>query len=1065
MLRKFSLLKKIRQTGLLALLFLWFSAQSFSQQNRITVHGIVSSDSSALENVNIMLKSDPTKATRTDSRGLYSITVPSNDILVFSIVGYEPQEIKVNGQTVINITMKTKENNLDDVVVTGFGGSRKKASMVSSITTVNVKDLQTPTGNITNVIAGRVAGMIAFQQSGEPGRGTDNSTFYIRGLSTFGTGKQDPLILINGIESSPTDMARLQADDISDFSVLKDAAAAAVYGARGANGVVLINTKKGKEGPVRFSFRGENRVSSNTKNFSFADNITYMKMANEAAVTRLTGLTAAPYSQNKINHTIAGDDPSLYPSNDWLGMLIKKYTVNKNYYASINGGSPKARFHVSASFGRDNGVLKVDPINDFNSNIKLNKYSLLSRVDLSLNKTTELAFYINSQFDDYSGPIGGGAGIFDKALRANPVMFPALYPREKRPYVQHPLFGSAAVIPPGSQTAVLLTNPYAEMVKGYSVYKSSNIQPQVELNEKLDFVTKGLTFRTMAYLRRTSYYEVSRAYTPFLYGAEVLEDGKSYNIKPLNDGGATSIGTAGTEYLGYTEGAKTVDSRIWLEGNLSYSRLFNDVHRVGGSLISYLSSYETGNAGSVTASLPNRNNGVSGRFSYGYDDRYLAEFNFGYNGSERFDADHRFGFFPSGGVAYRISNEKFFDPLKDVIRDLKFRATYGIVGNDQIGNTGDRFFYLSNVNLNDGAFAASFGRDDGAGRYSRNGISISRYANPLITWERSRQLNLGMDLNLFGSIDLVAEAFKQERSAILLPKTYVENALGLMAIPQANYGKAETKGIDLTLKYEKNIKRDLYMNVRGTFTYSTSKRIVADELRYDSSLSHLATVGYSLSQPFGYLAERLFIDKKEVQNSPLQFGNKDLMGGDIKYRDINKDGIINSDDKVAIGYPTQPEIIFGFGASTRYKQFDASFYFQGSARSSFFINPTAIQPFFQSGGSQNGLLNVIANDYWSEANQNPYAFWPRLSTTRIQPNLEQSTWWLRNGSFLRLKSVDLGYNIKKIDKAKLAGGRIYLSATNLFLLSDFKLWDVEMGGNGLGYPLQSVYSLGLELNF
>jgi TonB-linked SusC/RagA family outer membrane protein len=1054
-------------------------------QQQVTVQGAVIDSSGGLPTVNISVVGKNQKLI-SDELGRFKVTVPSNAVLEFTFTGYKKklvqlsQEKVVDGNITLSIRMVPEEKDLSEVTVVGFGGTRKKASMVSSITTVNVKELQTPAGNITNAIAGRVAGMISFQQSGEPGLGSDNSTFYIRGLSTFGTGKQDPLILIDGIESTATDMARLQPDDISDFSVLKDASAAAVYGARGANGVVLINTKRGKEGAAKFFVRSETRVSSNTKNFDFADNITYMNMANEAATTRNPGTSAYTYSQNKINHTIAGDDPNLYPSNNWIDQLVKKYTINQNYYVSVNGGTPKATYHVAASYGRDNGLLKVDPINDFNSNIKLAKYSLRSKVNLNLTKTTELMFAMYGQFDDYSGPVGGwienkyynngGSYIYALAMRSNPVMFPAVYPHSMRPYVEHPLFGSAQTLVNGQLTSTLLTNPYAEMVRGFSIYKTSNIQPQVELKQNLDFITKGLNFRSMAYLKRYSYFDVSRKYNPFYYNAQVQPDGKTYNLVVYNDGSPTNIGTVGTEYLDYSPGAKDVDSRIWLEGVLSYARNFGKVHSVGGSLISYLSSFETGNAffngfPSLTGSLPRRNTGVSGRFTYGYDDRYLAEFNFGYNGSERFDANHRYGFFPSGGLAYRISNEKFFEPLKSVVNELKLRATFGIVGNDQIGNVNDRFFYLSNINLNNTDYGAAFGSNNGAAIYYRPGISISRYANPNITWEHSKQLNLGMDFRLFNAFDVVVEAFKQKRSNILLEKSVIESALGFMATPQSNYGKAETQGIDITAKYEKNFNKNWYANVRGTFTYATSKRVVVDELRYDSSLSHLSSVGYSLKQDWGYIAERLFIDEKEVANSPLQFGNKELMAGDIKYRDINGDGQITGDDQVPIGYPTQPEIIYGFGSSVRYKKVDFSFYFQGSARSSFFIDPWAIQPFYQTGGLQNGLLKAISNDYWSEDNRNPYAFWPRLSTTRVAPNNERSTWWMRKGDFLRLKSVDLGYTIGKVKPLGLTGGRVYFSATNLFVLSKFKLWDVEMGGNGLGYPVQSVYSLGAEINF
>ncbi|MGV3766250.1 MAG: SusC/RagA family TonB-linked outer membrane protein [Chitinophagaceae bacterium] len=1048
------------------LLFVFHSAVA---QQQVTVQGTVADSVGGLPNVSIAV-SGKTQKFVTDELGRFKASVASDAILEFTFTGYQKEIVALSGKKVSNgvielaVRMLPLNSDLGEVTVIGFGGTQKKSSLVSSITTVSVKDLTGPTGNLTNQLAGRVAGMISFQQSGEPGRGTDNSAFYIRGLSTFGSGKQDPLILIDGIESSPTDMARIQPDDISDFSVLKDAAAASVYGARGANGVILINTKTGKEGAAKFFLRTENRMSSNTKNFDLADNITYMRLSNEAALTRSPN-AILPYSPNKINHTIAGDDPYLYPNNNWIDQLIRKNTLNQNYYLSVNGGTPRARFHVAGSYGRDNGVLKVDPINDFNNNIKLSKYSLRSTVNLNLRGGAELMIRLYGQFDDYSGPIGGGGLIFDYARRSNPVMFPALYPREKRPYVDHPLFGSARTQANGTLTSTLYVNPYAEMVKGYSVYKTSNIQPQLEFKQDLNFLTKGLTFRTMGYLRRYSYFSVNRAYNPFYYNSVVGEDGQSYEISVLNDGSSTSIGTAGTEYLGYAEGGKELDSRLWLEATLTYNRLFGEKHRIGGNLITYFSSYETGNAGSVSASLPSRNNGLSGRFTYGYDDRYLAEFNFGYNGSERFDARNRFGFFPSAGIGYKISNERFFDPLAHIITDLKFRATYGVVGNDQIGNVNDRFFYLSNVNLNDGGFGASFGRNDGTAVYYRPGVSISRYANAGITWEQSRQLNLGMDLKLFNSLDLIVDVFKQKRSQILLPKTYVESALGLMATPYANYGRSETKGVDLSASYQKSFSKHLHGNLRGTFTYATSKRVTVDELLYDESLAHLRTAGSNISQAWGYIAERLFIDEKEVANSPTQFNDPGLMAGDIKYRDINGDGVITSDDRVAIGYPQQPEIIYGFGASMSYKKLDFSFYFQGSARSSFFINPAAIQPFFQEGGFQNGLLNVIANDHWSEDNRNLYAFWPRLSTWRVNPNNQTSTWWMRNGDFLRLKSVDLGYTFGKIPAVGISGVRTYLSATNLFILSDFKLWDVEMGGNGLGYPIQSVYSIGVEVNF
>lgn len=1056
------------------MLLLCYSLTVFSQDNQITVQGRVRSDSSNLENVTIQLKSNPARVVKSDARGAFTIKVPANGILIFTYVGYEAQEMAINGQSELNILLRSRETGLNEVTVIGFGGTRKKASMVSAATTIDVKELKTPTGNLTNALAGRIPGMISFQQSGEPGLGTNNSTFYIRGLSTFGTGKQDPLILIDGVESSPTDMARLQPDDISDFSVLKDAAASAVYGARGANGVVLINTKSGKEGAAKYSFRAENRISRNTKNIDLADNITYMMLGNEATLTRSPN-AIQPYSQNKINHTMAGDDSFLYPNNNWVDQLVKDYTVNQSYNLNINGGTSKTRYYVAGTYALDNGILKVSPINDFNNNIRLANYSVRSSINMNLSNSTELILRMYGQFDDYKGPIGGGAASFNNALWSNPVRFPAVYAQSKLPYLEHPLFGSAQVVSNGSLTPSLYVNPYAEMVKGYSVYKTSNIQPQLELKQNLNFITTGLSARAMGYLRRYSYYDVSRAYNPFYYTADIDPGTQDYSLRVLNNGSATSVGITGTEYLGYAEGRKVVDSRLWLEGSLNYNHSFAVKHQIGGMLIGYMSSYETGNAGSVTASLPQRNNGVSGRFSYGFDDRYLAEFNFGYNGSERFASIKRYGFFPSGGIGYRLSNEKFFASLKKVITDLKFRATYGLVGNDQIGNVNDRFFYLSNVNLNNNAYGASFGSNDGAPVYTRPGVSISRYANFGITWERSRQINLGMDLKLFRDFDLTVDVYRQYRSQILQPKSFVENAYGLTVVPFSNYGKAETQGVDLSAKFQHSFSKDFWINARGTVTYATSKATLADEITYPASLSYLSRAGHSLSQTYGFIAERLFIDEKEVQNSPIQFGDQSLMAGDIKYHDVNKDGVINNDDMVPIGYPTQPEVVYGFGSSFGYKRFDFSFYFQGAARSTFFINPWNTQPFVLTEANENGvplrkayengLLQAVANSHWSEDNRNLYALWPRLSTYQVAANNVTSTWWMRDGSFLRLKSVDLGYTCPDFKRIGLKAPRIYLSATNLFLISSFKLWDVEMGGNGLGYPIQAVYSLGAQINF
>ena len=999
--------------------------------------------------------------TVTDFDGNYSIRVAPGSTLVFSFVGFETKEVVVSDQKTIDVSLNLDQEALEETVVIAFGGKQLKESQVSSIATINPAELKGPTNNLTNMIAGRVPGMISFQRSGEPG--ADNSDFFIRGLSTFGSGKRNPLILIDNIESTSTDLARLQPDDIDTFSVLKDAAAASVYGARGANGVILITTKSGKAGKAKFSARAASRVSTNTDNFQFADNITYMNLANEAALTR-DPLAALPYSRIKIDRTAAGDNPYLYPSNNWIDQILKDYTINQSFNISASGGSERARYYVSGTYNVDNGILDVNSINNFNSNIKLQNYSLRSKLDIDLTSTTSATVNIYGQFDDYNGPIANGGDIIASTVNANPVAFPAIFPSEFYPIAEHPLFGNA---PLSLSSNALYVNPYAEMVKGYRTTKNSTVQAQLLIDQKLDFITEGLKIGTMNYIRRYNTYSISRAYNPFYYQASRNPVDNSVMLRVLNDGTQSSIGLPGTEFLNLAGGENQSNSRLYNQFTLNYDKTFNERHVVSAFLINVLQSFETTDYSNLQQSLQYRNHTFSGRFTYAFDRRYIAEFSFGYNGSERFDRTNRYGFFPSFGVSYILSNEAFFEKWKDTFTNLKLRFTYGKAGNDEIGNEDeDRFFYLSRVNPNSGNFGAVFGQDY---NYYRPGVSIDRYANSNIGWEISEQYNFGIDIGLWRNLNITAEVYRQKRTNILQRRTEIGDVIGLTADPQVNFAELESKGIDLSLDYNKQINQDWWTQARATLTFATNEVKQTNELNYPDELSYLSKVGNNASQMYGYLAERLFTDQEEVNNTPTQFGND--TGGDIKYRDVNGDGVITPLDQVPIGLPTTPELIYGFGGTVGYKDFDLSIFFQGSARSSFQIDPRAISPFVlgtgDDTGRQNGLLKAIADSYWSEDNRDLYAFWPRLSSTIIENNVQSSSWWLQNNDFLRLKNLELGYRAseKLTESLGLRSLRIYASGINLAVWSSFKLWDPEMGGNGLGYPIQSTYNLGVQFDF
>lgn len=995
----------------------------------------------------------------TDLDGNYTLKVPANTKTIeFSYIGYEKKIIPFNPKD-LNIfrVVTMKEDSgvaLEDVTIVAFA-KQKKESVLGSVSTIKPAELKTTSSNLTTGFAGKLAGVIAYQRSGEPGQ--DNAEFFIRGVTTFGTGKSNPLILIDNIELTSADLSRLNPDDIASFSILKDATATALYGARGANGVILVTTKEGTEGKMKLSFRFENSFSAPVKDVDVADPLTFMKLHNEAVRTR-DPLAQLPYLDSEIAAREKGLNPYVYPMVNWKEMLFKDFTTNQRGNLNISGGGKVARYYIALSYARDNGILKTDQDNSFNNNIQLNKYTVRSNVNVNLTKTTELAVRVSGTFDSYQGPLSGGASMYTKSIKANPVKFPATFiPDKNHQYTKTVLFGNYGE---GGE----YMNPYAEMCRGYKESETTVVLAQLELKQDFDFITKGLKGRLLGNATRNSYYDLSRSYVPFYYSANYDRDEGTYTLNDLNP-------ETGTDYLEYYPGSKQVSSSIYLEASLSYDRTFAERHAVSGMLVYTVRESKSANEATLQKSLPARNMGLAGRFTYGFSDRYYAEFNFGYNGSERFDKTHRWGFFPSGGLGWVISKEKFWEnsPLAKVVNMFKLKGSYGLVGNDNIAD--ERFFYLSEVNMRNDQRGMPFGTDFNKGL--SQGISISRYANPEIGWEISHKLNLGVELKLFDNLELQMEYFKEKRTNILQDRADIPSIMGYQSSPKANIGEAKGSGVDISLDYSHFFNKDFWATVRGNFTYATSKYSKFEEPDY-ASTPWLSKIGSKLNQPYGLITERLFIDEEDVLNSPKQsYG--DYMAGDIKYKDINQDGIIDDRDKVPIGYPTTPEIIYGFGFSIGYKAFDFNCFFQGSGRSSFFISPLKITPFaqpddpnneMQGKKGNNALLQFIADSHWSETNQDAYAFWPRLSATAINNNNQTSTWWLRDGTFLRLKSAEIGYTLpKKIaSKIRMENLRVYLSGTNLFNITKFKLWDPEMGGDGLGYPVQRVFNIGFQLS-
>lgn len=992
-----------------------------------------------------------TRGVMTDLDGSFELTgVKPTDKLKFECLGKETQVLQVGTMTNFVVKLKNAANELDEVTVVAFGKQRKE-SVIGSISTVDVKTLKVPSSNLTTALAGNVAGVIAYQRTGEPGQ--DNADFFVRGITTFGA-NTSPLILIDNIELTSTDLARLQPDDIESFSIMKDATATALYGARGANGVIFVTTKRGQEGPAKIFARVETSISAPTDVVELADPVTYMKSYNEAISTR-DPLGELMYTYDKIEQTgKPGANRLIYPANDWYDMLFKDFATSYRANVSARGGGKVATYYVSGAYTEDTGVLKVDKRNSFNNNIDDKNYTLRSNVDINVTPTTKLAVRLTGNFRDYQGPLNGGSDVYRQIMHSDPVLFPAYYPvDDEHVGIQHIMFGNYE---DGSYI-----NPYANLVKGYKNYQRSQMIAAVQLEQDLKFITKGLSFMTLFNLTRLSEFTVNRQFNPYWYRLDRYDSYTGeYHVNRINENG--------TDYLTYSESGKTVKNTMYSETRLNYNRSFGK-HDVTGLLVFTASESLTANAGSLQLSLPSRNAGLSGRFTYGYDKRYFIEYNFGYNGSERFHKSHRWGFFPSAGLAWMMSNEKWFKPLTKVVSNLKLRYSYGLVGNDNIGSSSNRFYYLSEMSMNNSGLGASFGETRNV---SYNGIGVVRYANEAITWEKSYKSNYALELGLFKKLDIIAEYFTEHRTDIFMQRADIPNTMGLQAAVYGNIGQARSKGIDIQADYKQAWASGLWASARANFTYSTGKYDVYEEPTYPESYRQHA--GRSIRQTWGYIAERLFVDDEDAANSPSQaaFGSQ-YGGGDIKYTDVNGDGVITNADMVPIGYPTSPEIIYGFGVSLGHKGFDFSVFFQGLGRESFWIDATSAYstkynkygtaPFVNNGQ----LLKAYSDSHWSEDNRDIYALYPRYSAYENHNNTQVSTWWMRDGSFVRLKQMEFGYTLpqKLTNKIHIDNLRVYFQGNNLLCWSKFKLWDPELAGEGFNYPIQRTFNIGVNVTF
>lgn len=994
------------------------AAQQASQTRHIAGRVIDAETKEPIIGATVWVK-DSALGTNTNVDGAfdYTFTGQHYGYIAVSYIGYQTQEFPVtNLPKVIELSAG---NELDEVVVVGYG-TQKKASVVGSIASVSVNDIRMPTAKISNNLAGQLAGVISVQRSGEPGA---SSTFWIRGISTFGS-STTPLVLVDGIER---DLDLVDIEDIKDFSILKDAAATAIYGVRGANGVILITTREGIVGKPQINIRFEAGMVQPTKVPDMLDAVQFAELWNAAAGSEV-------YTPEVIQKYRDGSDPDLYPNVDWVDYLYKDLSFNERVNVNVTGGGSTAKYYISGGFYNEDGLFARDNMKEYNTSVFYRKFNFRSNVEVQLHKYTKLNVNLATTFERKNEPGTAASTIWDYAVKSAPNVFPAVY--------------SNGLLPgPGVNNG---ENPYVLLTQtGYREKFYNTAQSLFSLTQDLgDWVTKGLTVTVKGSFDAKNYNHLARTKTPPQYMASGRDEFGDLILQQT---------VVGTDNLTYAESHSGYRS-VYLEASVNWARSF------GKHDLSALFLYQQSQRNDVgidksepELALPYRHQGIAGRITYSYDNRYFIEGNFGYNGSENFSPGKRFGFFPSVAAGYVISNEKFFEPVRGVIDLLKIKASYGIVGNDKIG-TGDnvrRFIYNGTVNSGSSYYF-------GTRPHSSSSIQMGDWPNPNVGWEEAHKLNVGVDLSLFSKLKISADYFKEKREGIFLQRQSIPVYVGLSTQPWVNIGKMRNSGVDASLEYHQTIGQDLHLTVRGNFTYA--RNMIVDQDQPDYKYLYMNRTGQARYQTFGLVAAGLFRDQADIDAWPKQsFG--DVEPGDIKYLDLNGDGVVDSYDVKPIGYTNVPEIVYGFGFSLQWKAFDFSAFFQGVGHVSFSTRTDQTLGFNARNNREANLFSDVYDNYWTPERLD--AKYPRLYIGTNNNNNQTSTFWMANGRYMRLKNLEIGYTLPKRISQKMAmqNMRVYLSGVNLFTFSPFKLWDPDLQTGATNYPNNRIINIGLTIGF
>ena len=933
-----------------------------------------------------------TRGVITGNDGTFSIDVKPTDVIEISYLGYETQSIPVGTKTNIVTELVRKVSELEAVTVVAYGKQRK-------------------------------------ERTGEPGSSAD---FWIRGQSTFGA-KTTPLVLVDGIER---DMDFVDADDIATFSILKDATATALYGVRGANGIILITTKRGTEMTApQIRVKAEFGITQPVQLPELANASQWIDYYNE--LYRDSGSTEMPISDYARQMYLSGRDPDLYPNVDWVNTIFKDLAMTGRVHASVTGGSPKIRYYVSASYYTEGGMFNVADNDRYNAQMNFNKYSFRSNIDIDITKSTQLGLSLSTQYTTKNAPCTTTNDLYAYTMYVTPVATPTV-------------FSNGMLAIPQESGSV---NPYNMLNNtGYRRYNTMVAQSLLSLTQDFsDIITPGLKANVKFAWDAQNATLLERAMSPVTYYATGRDENGELMLTAANPNGSNYMRLATSDSSGTTA--------INFEGSLIYERLFAEDHRVSGMFLYSVRSKSKNRPLNYIDAYPTKNMGIAGRFTYAFRDKYFAEFNFGYNGSENFAPGKRYGFFPSYAVGYMISNEKFWEPLRDKINILKIRASYGKIGNDEIGGS-RRFAYNTTMNTNAGGFL--FGD---LGPTSLPGYSTGEYGNPDVAWEEATKADVGIELGLFNKIKIQADYFYEKREGIFIQRESTPSVVGTKTAQWVNLGRMKNQGFDMSLEFDHSFNKDFSISARGNFTYNRNKKLYDD--KPDQIWKYQNLAGFANNQQFGLIAEGLFESEEDIANWPKQdFGT--VRPGDIKYRDVNGDGVVNTFDKVAIGYTLVPEINYGFGASLKWKGIDVSVFFSGVGHVTRIIQGQNLFGASSTILRMGQIFEDVAKNRWTLDNQNPNAPYPRLSLNKVDNNQQLSTYWQRDMSFLRLKDAEIGYTLPESMTKKwgLSKIRFYIQGKNLVTFSDFKLWDPEVNANyGNVYPLIRTFAIGANVNF